>query len=99
MRTTLNRDKGRWAGCADGGFPPCRRSVQDPAVAAGLHALVSFPGTTDPLNNHSGLLLVNNDDVVRPETGFEAGRGVRRGAGGAGIEVVKIPPRSHSPCH
>ena len=67
MRTTLNRDKGRWAGCADGGFPPCRRSVQDPAVAAGLHALVSFPGTTDPLNNHSGLLLVNNDDVVRPE--------------------------------
>ncbi|HYA53261.1 MAG TPA: pirin family protein [Streptosporangiaceae bacterium] len=31
----------------------------------------SFSRHYDPLNTHHGLLLVNNDDVVRPGTGFE----------------------------
>jgi redox-sensitive bicupin YhaK (pirin superfamily) len=31
----------------------------------------SFSRHYDPLNIHHGLLLVNNDDVVRPGTGFE----------------------------
>src|SRR5215813_14803861 len=31
----------------------------------------SFGGHYDPANTHHGLLLVNNDDVVEPGTGFE----------------------------
>src|SRR4051812_21616632 len=31
----------------------------------------SFGGHHDPANTHHGLLLVNNDDVVRPGAGFE----------------------------
>lgn len=31
----------------------------------------SFGGNYDPSNTHHGLLLVNNDDVVRPGAGFE----------------------------
>jgi redox-sensitive bicupin YhaK (pirin superfamily) len=31
----------------------------------------SFSRHYDPLNTHHGLLLVNNDDIVRPGTGFE----------------------------
>ena len=31
----------------------------------------SFSRHYDPLNTHHGLLLVNNDDVVTPGTGFE----------------------------
>lgn len=31
----------------------------------------SFGGHYDPANTHHGLLLVNNDDVVRPGAGFE----------------------------
>ncbi|MEP6462408.1 MAG: pirin family protein [Frankiaceae bacterium] len=31
----------------------------------------SFGGHYDPANTHHGLLLVNNDDVVAPGTGFE----------------------------
>lgn len=31
----------------------------------------SFSGHYDPGNTHHGLLLVNNDDVVKPGTGFE----------------------------
>src|SRR6266550_7973728 len=31
----------------------------------------SFSRHYDPLNTHHGLLLVSNDDVVRPGTGFE----------------------------
>ncbi len=31
----------------------------------------SFSRHYDPLNTHHGLLLVNNDDTVRPGTGFE----------------------------
>jgi quercetin 2,3-dioxygenase len=31
----------------------------------------SFSRHYDPLNTHHGLLLVNNDDVVQPGTGFE----------------------------
>jgi quercetin 2,3-dioxygenase len=31
----------------------------------------SFGGHYDPSNTHHGLLLVNNDDIVRPGTGFE----------------------------
>ncbi len=31
----------------------------------------SFGGTFDPANTHHGLLLVNNDDIVRPGSGFE----------------------------
>jgi len=31
----------------------------------------SFGGHHDPANTHHGLLLVNNDDIVRPGTGFE----------------------------
>jgi redox-sensitive bicupin YhaK (pirin superfamily) len=31
----------------------------------------SFGGNYDPDNTHHGLLLVNNDDVVKPGTGFE----------------------------
>jgi quercetin 2,3-dioxygenase len=31
----------------------------------------SFGGHFDPANTHHGLLLVSNDDVVRPGTGFE----------------------------
>ena len=30
----------------------------------------SFGGHYDPENTHFGLLLVNNDDVIQPETGF-----------------------------
>lgn len=32
----------------------------------------SFGHHYDPANTHHGLLLVNNDDIVRPGTGFEA---------------------------
>lgn len=32
---------------------------------------MSFGGHYDPVNTHHGLLLVNNDDVVQPGTGFE----------------------------
>lgn len=31
----------------------------------------SFGGHYDPANTHHGLLLVNNDDIVRPGSGFE----------------------------
>src|ERR1700693_3910098 len=31
----------------------------------------SFGANYDPDNTHHGLLLVNNDDIVRPGTGFE----------------------------
>jgi redox-sensitive bicupin YhaK (pirin superfamily) len=31
----------------------------------------SFGGDYDPANTHHGLLLVNNDDIVRPGSGFE----------------------------
>lgn len=31
----------------------------------------SFPRHRDPRNTHFGLLLVSNDDVVAPGTGFE----------------------------
>ena len=31
----------------------------------------SFAGHYDPNNTHHGLLLVNNDDIVKPGTGFE----------------------------
>ena len=31
----------------------------------------SFGGHYDPNNTHHGLLLVNNDDIVKPGTGFE----------------------------
>ncbi|MFC9328313.1 pirin family protein [Kitasatospora sp. NPDC057015] len=31
----------------------------------------SFGGHFDPANTHHGLLLVNNDDIVRPGSGFE----------------------------
>ena len=31
----------------------------------------SFSRHYDPLNTHHGLLLVNNDDIVKPGTGFE----------------------------
>ena len=31
----------------------------------------SFSRHYDPRNTHHGLLLVNNDDIVRPGTGFE----------------------------
>ena len=35
----------------------------------------SFSRHYDPLNTHHGLLLVNNDDVVRPGTGFAGATG------------------------
>ena len=35
------------------------------------HHSFSFGGHYDPDNTHHGLLLVNNDDVVAPGTGFE----------------------------
>src|SRR4030081_2720830 len=31
----------------------------------------AFGGHYDPTNTHHGLLLVNNDDIVKPGTGFE----------------------------
>jgi hypothetical protein len=31
----------------------------------------SFGRSYDPANTHHGLLLVNNDDTVKPGTGFE----------------------------
>ena len=31
----------------------------------------SFGRRYDPANTHHGLLLVNNDDIVKPGTGFE----------------------------
>jgi redox-sensitive bicupin YhaK (pirin superfamily) len=34
------------------------------------HHCFSFSGHYDPHNTHHGLLLVSNDDVVRPNTGF-----------------------------
>jgi hypothetical protein len=76
MRTTLSRNKGRWAGFADGGFPPRRRSVQDPAVRLDSRHSFSFSPHYDPLNTYHGLLLVNNDDVVRPGTGDQSERHV-----------------------
>jgi redox-sensitive bicupin YhaK (pirin superfamily) len=35
------------------------------------HHSFSFGGHYDPANTHHGLLLVNNDDIVAPGTGFE----------------------------
>jgi len=35
------------------------------------HHSFSFGGHYDPANTHHGLLLVNNDDVVAPGTGFD----------------------------
>lgn len=35
------------------------------------HHSFSFGGHYDPQNTHHGLLVVNNDDVVRPNTGFQ----------------------------
>lgn len=35
------------------------------------HHSFSFSNHWDPLNTHHGLLLVNNDDIVRPGYGFE----------------------------
>jgi redox-sensitive bicupin YhaK (pirin superfamily) len=34
------------------------------------HHSFSFSGHYDPRNTHHGLLLVSNDDIVRPNTGF-----------------------------
>ena len=34
------------------------------------HHSFSFADHYDPQNTHHGLLLVNNDDVVKPEMGF-----------------------------
>jgi hypothetical protein len=48
------------------------------------------PGTTDPLNNHPGLLLVNNDDVVRPKP---ASRQARNLLMGLGERAARFPPR------
>ena len=38
-----------------------------------LHSRHSFSFAThhDPANTHHGLLLVNNDDIVAPGTGFD----------------------------
>ena len=35
------------------------------------HHSFSFGGHYDPANTHHGLLLVNNDDIVAPGTGFD----------------------------
>jgi redox-sensitive bicupin YhaK (pirin superfamily) len=72
MRTTLSRDKGGWPGFADGGFPPRRRNRFKTRLSRldSKHSF-SFSRHYDPLNAYHGLLLVNNDDVVRPGTGFE----------------------------
>jgi redox-sensitive bicupin YhaK (pirin superfamily) len=51
-----------------------RRAADRPATRLGWldskHSF-SFGGQWDPANTHHGLLLVNNDDVVLPGTGFE----------------------------
>ena len=51
-----------------------RRAAGRPATRLGWldskHSF-SFGGHWDPANTHHGLLLVNNDDVVLPGTGFE----------------------------
>ena len=51
-----------------------RRSAQRPATAIdwlnSKHSF-SFGGHYDPANTHHGLLLVNNDDIVRAGAGFE----------------------------
>ncbi len=51
-----------------------RRATGRPATRLGWldskHSF-SFGGHWDPANTHHGLLLVNNDDVVLPGTGFE----------------------------
>jgi len=35
------------------------------------HHSFSFGPHHDPANTHHGLLLVNNDDIVEPDTGFD----------------------------
>ena len=35
------------------------------------HHSFSFGGYSDPRNTHHGLLLVSNDDIVKPNTGFQ----------------------------
>ncbi len=51
-----------------------RRALERPATRLGWldsnHSF-SFGGHWDPANTHHGVLLVNNDDVVLPGTGFE----------------------------
>lgn len=51
-----------------------RRGDSRPHTAIGWldsHHSFSFGGHDDPQNTHHGLLLVNNDDIVAPNTGFQ----------------------------
>ena len=51
-----------------------RRSAERARTRIGWldsHHSFSFGGHYDPKNTHHGLLLVNNDDIVDPGTGFE----------------------------
>ncbi|WP_433535247.1 pirin family protein [Micromonospora sp. CA-249363] len=51
---------------------PCRRPLRATRISwlDSKHSF-SFSRHYDPANTHHGLLLVNNDDVVRPGAGFE----------------------------
>ena len=42
-----------------------------PASARSTRRSFSFSRHYDPANTHHGLLLVDNDDTVKPGTGFE----------------------------
>ena len=50
--------------------PAARRFATKTSWLDSKHSF-SFGGHYDPRNTHFGLLMVNNDDVVRPGAGFE----------------------------
>ncbi len=65
---TVQREGGRWAPSRCGG--PVSGSRPERAGSQSRHSF-SFGPHYAPDNTHFGLLLVSNDDVVEPGTGFE----------------------------
>ena len=57
----------------------------------------SFGSHYDPDNTHHGLLLVNNDDIVKPGTGFRYPPAPRHGDRHLGAARLAGPPGLHRP--